>query len=113
MIRNDMNDQLWQAIMTRDARFDGQFVFAVSSTKVYCRPSCPSRRPRRERVSFFEEPAARGAAGATPPPRTRFLLRGAGGRGSGGISRVSALQTANGGGRSAVAICAARVRTAR
>lgn len=58
-----MNDQLWQAVMTRDARFDGHFVFAVSSTKVYCRPSCPSRRPRRERVSFFDEADAAEAAG--------------------------------------------------
>ena len=49
--------------MTRDARFDGQFVFAVSSTKVYCRPSCPSRRPRRERVSFFRVPEAAEQAG--------------------------------------------------
>ncbi|HJT65283.1 MAG TPA: bifunctional DNA-binding transcriptional regulator/O6-methylguanine-DNA methyltransferase Ada [Pyrinomonadaceae bacterium] len=58
-----MNDQLWQAVVARDARFDGQFVFAVSSTKVYCRPSCPSRRPSRERVSFFDEPAAAEEAG--------------------------------------------------
>ncbi|HKS11146.1 MAG TPA: bifunctional DNA-binding transcriptional regulator/O6-methylguanine-DNA methyltransferase Ada [Pyrinomonadaceae bacterium] len=58
-----MNDQLWQAVVARDARFDGQFVFAVSSTKVYCRPSCPSRRPRRERVSFFEKAEAAEEAG--------------------------------------------------
>src|SRR5687768_10891513 len=63
MIRTVMNDQFWQAVMTRDARFDGQFVFAVSSTKVYCRPSCPSRRPRRERVSFFQMPDAAEKAG--------------------------------------------------
>jgi AraC family transcriptional regulator of adaptative response/methylated-DNA-[protein]-cysteine methyltransferase len=63
MIPPEMNDQLWQAVMTRDARFDGQFVFAVSSTKVYCRPSCPSRRPRRERVSFFEKAEAAVEAG--------------------------------------------------
>ena len=58
-----MNDQLWQAVVSRDARFDGQFVFAVSSTKVYCRPSCPSRRPNRERVSFFQKPEAAEEAG--------------------------------------------------
>ncbi len=58
-----MNDQLWQAVVTRDARFDGQFVFAVSSTKIYCRPSCPSRRPQRERVTFFDLPDAAEAAG--------------------------------------------------
>lgn len=59
----EMNDQLWQAVVSRDARFDGQFVFAVSSTKIYCRPSCPSRRPQRERVSFFNKPEAAEEAG--------------------------------------------------
>lgn len=57
------NEQLWRAVLAKDARFDGQFVFAVSSTKVYCRPSCPSRRPRRERVSFFEKAEAAEEAG--------------------------------------------------
>jgi len=46
----------WQAVQTRDANQDGRFVFAVSSTGVYCRPSCPSRRPRRENVAFFQRP---------------------------------------------------------
>jgi AraC family transcriptional regulator of adaptative response/methylated-DNA-[protein]-cysteine methyltransferase len=46
----------WQAVLSKDATLDGEFVFAVSSTKIYCRPSCPSRRPKRERVSFFELP---------------------------------------------------------
>lgn len=46
----------WQAVLAKDATLDGRFVFAVSSTKIYCRPSCPSRRPRRERVSFFQLP---------------------------------------------------------
>jgi AraC family transcriptional regulator of adaptative response/methylated-DNA-[protein]-cysteine methyltransferase len=53
----------WQAVLTKDARCDGQFVFAVSSTKIYCRPSCPSRRPRRERVSFFQLPETAEQAG--------------------------------------------------
>jgi AraC family transcriptional regulator of adaptative response/methylated-DNA-[protein]-cysteine methyltransferase len=57
------NEQLWQAVVARDARFDGRFVFAVSSTKIYCRPSCPSRRPQRERVSFFNLPEAAEEAG--------------------------------------------------
>jgi AraC family transcriptional regulator, regulatory protein of adaptative response / methylated-DNA-[protein]-cysteine methyltransferase len=48
--------QWWDAVQARDASRDGQFVFAVSSTGVYCRPSCPSRRPRRENVSFFHQP---------------------------------------------------------
>jgi AraC family transcriptional regulator of adaptative response/methylated-DNA-[protein]-cysteine methyltransferase len=51
----DQNLQ-WQAVAARDASHDGKFVFAVSSTGVYCRPSCPARRPRRENVAFFREP---------------------------------------------------------
>src|SRR5207253_6021238 len=43
--------------MARDARFDGAFVYGVRSTKVYCRPSCPSRRPASRQVSFFVKPA--------------------------------------------------------
>jgi AraC family transcriptional regulator of adaptative response/methylated-DNA-[protein]-cysteine methyltransferase len=43
----------WQAVLGRDAAQDGKFFFAVSSTGVYCRPSCPARRPRRENVAFF------------------------------------------------------------
>lgn len=55
---NDQQEQLWNAVVARDSRFDGQFVFAVSSTGIYCRPSCPARRPRRDRVSFFSLPEA-------------------------------------------------------
>ena len=57
------NEQLWQAVVAKDARFDGQFVFAVTSTKIYCRPSCPSRRAHRERVQFFDLPEAAEQAG--------------------------------------------------
>jgi AraC family transcriptional regulator of adaptative response/methylated-DNA-[protein]-cysteine methyltransferase len=46
----------WHAVESRDARFDGRFVYAVRSTRIYCRPSCPSRRPQRENVSFFPAP---------------------------------------------------------
>src|SRR5215472_439730 len=46
----------WQQVIERDARQDGRFVFAVRTTGVYCRPSCPSRRPRRESVEFFPTP---------------------------------------------------------
>jgi AraC family transcriptional regulator of adaptative response/methylated-DNA-[protein]-cysteine methyltransferase len=47
------DEQRWNAVCTRDAAHDGEFVFAVSSTGVYCRPSCAARRPRRENVQFF------------------------------------------------------------
>lgn len=59
----DSDDARWEAVSARDTRFDGQFVFAVSSTGIYCRPSCPSRRPKRERVSFFQLPEAAEQAG--------------------------------------------------
>ncbi|HEU0074982.1 MAG TPA: bifunctional DNA-binding transcriptional regulator/O6-methylguanine-DNA methyltransferase Ada [Dehalococcoidia bacterium] len=46
----------WQAVQSRDAVADGAFYYGVRSTGVYCRPSCPSRRPNREQVAFFEAP---------------------------------------------------------
>ncbi len=56
-------DIAWEAIVRRDRAFDGRFVYAVSSTGIFCRPSCPSRRARRDRVAFFPEPSAARAAG--------------------------------------------------
>src|ERR1700688_3405066 len=53
----------WQAVAARDSRRDGEFVFAVSTTGVYCRPSCPARRPRRENVTFFSRPEQAEKAG--------------------------------------------------
>jgi AraC family transcriptional regulator, regulatory protein of adaptative response / methylated-DNA-[protein]-cysteine methyltransferase len=55
MTRGNDNSR-WQAVINRDSSQDGKFVFAVSSTGVYCRPSCPARRPRRENVAFFKHP---------------------------------------------------------
>ncbi|MGD0790883.1 MAG: bifunctional DNA-binding transcriptional regulator/O6-methylguanine-DNA methyltransferase Ada [Terriglobales bacterium] len=49
-----INDRRWQAVVDRDGSLDGQFVFGVSSTGIFCRPSCPAKRPRRENVSFFD-----------------------------------------------------------
>jgi len=53
----------WRAVLDRDRRGDGRFVFAVRTTGVYCRPSCPARRPRRENVAFFALPEAAEQAG--------------------------------------------------
>ena len=50
------DDPRWSAVMARDSGRDGEFVFAVATTGVYCRPSCPSRRPQRENVRFFARP---------------------------------------------------------
>jgi AraC family transcriptional regulator, regulatory protein of adaptative response / methylated-DNA-[protein]-cysteine methyltransferase len=57
------DDSRWDAVVARDANRDGEFVFAVSSTGVYCRPSCAARRPRRENVRFFARPDAAEQAG--------------------------------------------------
>ncbi len=60
---NEGDEQRWKAVLTRDAHHDGEFVFAVSTTGVYCRPSCAARRPRRENVRFFRAPDAAERAG--------------------------------------------------
>ncbi len=51
------------AVMARDARADGTFVYAVRTTGIYCRPSCPSRRPRPESIAFFRDAEAATEAG--------------------------------------------------
>lgn len=56
-------DARWEAVQRRDASADGAFVYSVASTGVYCRPSCPSRQPLRQNVSFHADPAAAEAAG--------------------------------------------------
>lgn len=57
------DDPRWQAIIARDASADGSFVYAVKTTGVYCRPSCASRRAKRENVQFFASSAAAYSAG--------------------------------------------------
>src|SRR5437773_8356544 len=61
----------WEAVMSRDPNQDGKFVFAVSSTGVYCRPSCPSKRPRRENVTFYRLPTEAESAGVRACLRCR------------------------------------------
>ena len=65
----DTDDRRWQAVCERDTRADGQFVFAVLTTGICCRPSCRSRRARRENVRFFADVAAAVAAGFRPCKR--------------------------------------------
>ena len=57
---------LWRAVLNRDPQQDGKFVYGVASTHVYCRPSCPSRRPAQHRVTFFSTPDTAEAAGYRP-----------------------------------------------
>lgn len=53
----------WDAVTRRDPAADGRFVFGVHTTGVYCRPSCPARRPLRRNVRFYPDPAAARRAG--------------------------------------------------
>lgn len=83
----DPAGSLWQTVLARDGRFDGRFVFAVRSTGIYCRPSCPARRPSRERVTFYRDAGDAERAGfraclrcrpadpATPGPRLEAVRR--------------------------------------
>jgi len=59
----------WRSVLARDATADGKFVYAVRTTGIYCRPSCPSRRPRPESVEFYSAPAAAERAGFRPCKR--------------------------------------------
>ena len=56
-------DRCYQAAQSKDARFDGWFFCAVTSTGIYCRPSCPARTPKRENVRFYPTAAAAQQAG--------------------------------------------------
>lgn len=56
-------NQLWQAVVARDAAAARSFVYGVRTTGIYCRPGCPSRRPKRESVAFFPGPDAAEVAG--------------------------------------------------
>ena len=56
----------WQQVLARDPKADGQFVYAVKTTKIYCRPACPSRRPERKNVAFYPSPELARAAGFRP-----------------------------------------------
>jgi len=64
-------DACYRALQTRDARFDGQLFVGVKTTRVYCRPICPARTPKREHVRFFPTAAAAQDAGFRPCLRCR------------------------------------------
>ena len=63
------HDPRWARVLARDASADGQFVYAVKTTGVYCQPSSASRLPRPENVEFFDTPADAEAAGYRPSRR--------------------------------------------
>lgn len=61
----------WQRVLTRDSKADGLFVTAVTSTKIYCRPSCPAKHPLRKNVRFYDTAAQAEAAGFRACKRCR------------------------------------------
>jgi AraC family transcriptional regulator of adaptative response / DNA-3-methyladenine glycosylase II len=65
------SDHFWKAIVAKDPRFDGWVFCGVTSTGIYCRPSCPARTPKRENVRFFRSAAAAQAAGLRACKRCR------------------------------------------
>ena len=67
----------WDAVAARDRSMDGVFYYAVLSTGIYCRPSCPSKRPRRENVVFFRARDAAERAGFRPCKRCKPEAAGA------------------------------------
>ncbi|WP_114191481.1 bifunctional DNA-binding transcriptional regulator/O6-methylguanine-DNA methyltransferase Ada [Edaphovirga cremea] len=69
---NPSTDEMrWQAIVTRDKKSEGHFIYAVKTTGIYCSPACPSRQPKRENVQFFNDAAEAEAAGFRPCKRCR------------------------------------------
>ncbi|MCB9932101.1 MAG: methylphosphotriester-DNA--protein-cysteine methyltransferase family protein [Planctomycetes bacterium] len=64
-------DNCYRALAARDRRFDGRFFVGVKSTRIYCRPVCPARTPRRDRCSFYATAAEAEAAGFVPCLRCR------------------------------------------
>jgi len=69
--RNEDDDVRWDAVVARDAEFDGRFYYAVASTGVYCRPSCAARLPNRKNVRFFASAGAAERAGFRPCKRCK------------------------------------------
>src|SRR6185312_10860828 len=63
--------ELWDAVVARNRRFDGALFYGVSSTHIYCRPSCPSRRPKPQNVQFFFDPETAEEAGFRACKRCR------------------------------------------
>jgi AraC family transcriptional regulator of adaptative response/methylated-DNA-[protein]-cysteine methyltransferase len=66
-----LDDARWAAFVARDPAFDGHFFASVKTTGIYCRPSCPARRAKREHVRFYETAAHAEAAGFRPCKRCK------------------------------------------
>ncbi len=73
IVFNSVEDdhQRWAAVVARDRSADGRFVYSVRTTGIYCRPSCAARRPKRQNVTFHDNPAAAECGGFRPCKRCR------------------------------------------
>jgi AraC family transcriptional regulator of adaptative response/methylated-DNA-[protein]-cysteine methyltransferase len=66
-----LDEARWDAVVARDAAFDGRFVSAVETTGIYCRPSCPAKRPNRANVRFYDTAEEAERAGFRPCKRCK------------------------------------------
>src|SRR3954466_5388695 len=73
MATSTANNQRWQAVLARDAKQDGKFFYGVTTTGIFCRPTCPSRRPSEQNVVFFEDTQQAAHSGYRPCMRCRPL----------------------------------------
>lgn len=69
--KSQLDDQRWRLVMARDPQADGQFVTAVLTTKIYCRPSCAAKHPLRKNVCFYPSPVEAEGAGFRACKRCR------------------------------------------
>jgi len=88
-------DARWKALAARDGSADGTFVYGVTSTGIYCRPSCPSRRARADRVRFFDTGGDARQAGFRPCKRCKPDIVDTGVPGMDAVRRVSAYLAAH------------------
>ncbi len=88
-------DLRWKALAGRDRAADGTFVYGVTSTGIYCRPSCPSRRPRADRVKFFDTAMEARQSGFRPCKRCQPDLAGLAHPGIDAVWRASAYLAAH------------------
>lgn len=66
-----VTDEEWKAIIENDATYDDTFCYAVKTTKIYCRPSCSSRIPKRENIEIYYDLKEPGNYGYRPCKRCR------------------------------------------
>jgi AraC family transcriptional regulator, regulatory protein of adaptative response / methylated-DNA-[protein]-cysteine methyltransferase len=67
------NDRRWEAVLARDAKFDGKFFYGVTTTGIFCRTTCPSRRPAQRNAVFFDDAQQAAHSGYRPCLRCRPL----------------------------------------